>query len=85
MSWRKRVIEPRGAPGVIQPGDDLTPAELERLTGAKSPRRQVAVLWTLGVPFRAGARVISVSRAVAEQLPIWQAKADAKPRLDLVR
>ena len=65
--------------------DDLTPQELARLTGVQRLERQAAVLCKLGIPFRFGARTISVTRAVAEQLPIWREKATAGPRLDLVR
>lgn len=65
--------------------DTLTPQELERLTGHKKPAKQVAILASRGIPFRFGAGVVSVRRAVAEELPIWQEKAEARPRLDLVR
>ncbi len=64
--------------------DDLTPQELERLTGKRKAPAQVAELAKRGIPFRYGAGIVSVKRAVAEELPIWQAKAEAKPRLDLV-
>ena len=66
--------------------DDLTPQELFALTGQRKPERQALTLERIGVPFRFGGGVVSVRRAVAEELPAWQAKAQtARPRLDLVR
>ena len=63
---------------------DLTPAELETLTGHKKPERQAAALVRLGVPFRAAGRMLFVAREVAQHWPQWQAKQSG-PRLDLVR
>lgn len=63
----------------------LTPQELERLTGQKKPARQVSVLAAKGIPFRFGAGVVSVRREVAEELPIWQSRAEAGPRMDRVK
>ena len=64
---------------------DLSPAELATLTGSTKPRRQVVVLLTMGVPFRVGGGQISVKRAVADELPMWEARQNSGPRLDLVR
>jgi hypothetical protein len=65
--------------------EDLTPAEVEALTGQRRLLRQVAVLARLGVPFRFGGATVSVKRAVARELPQWQARQKtARPRLDLI-
>ena len=49
--------------------DDLTPQELFALTGQRKPERQALTLARIGVPFRFGGGVVSVRRAVAEELP----------------
>jgi hypothetical protein len=64
----------------------LTPAELRRLTGATTVRRQVSRLVSLGVPFAFGAGAVAVQREVAQALPQWQHIESVKTvRLDLVR
>lgn len=65
--------------------DDLSPAEIEALTGQRRLLRQVAVLARMGVPFRFGGATVSVKRAVARELPQWQARQNtAVVRMDLV-
>lgn len=67
-------------------GDELTPLEVEGLTGAKSASRQAAILARKGIPFRFGGGVVSVKRAVAAELPHWRARLhDAGPRMNLIR
>ncbi len=64
--------------------DDLSPAELQELTGHKKPGRQAAALVELGIPFRAAGRRIFVSRKVAEHWPQWQERR-CEVRLEMVR
>lgn len=64
--------------------DDLSPAELERLTGAKKPERQALELVKLGIPFRAAGRRLFVARSVAQYWPQWQ-QTRGEPRMDMVR
>lgn len=63
---------------------DLTPAELQTLTGQKKPDKQAAELVRLGIPFRAAGRALFVAREVAQHWPQWQARQSGV-RLDLVR
>lgn len=66
--------------------DDLTPGEVASLTQKKRADQQAAVLAKMGVPFRFGGGIVSVRRAVAQELPQWLAKMNtARPRLDLIR
>ncbi len=66
--------------------DALTAAELQAITGKRTPRQQVSRLVVMGVPFRFGGGIVEVKRAVAEELPQWrEAQAKRAPRLDLVR
>ena len=65
--------------------DTLTDAELQQLTGEKTLHRRVSWLVKRGIPFRCGGKQIAVSRAVASELPQWQAVKPQGPRLDLVR
>lgn len=53
---------------------DLTPAELEALTGQRKPEKQAARLVALGIPFRAAGRMLFVAREVAQHWPQWQAR-----------
>lgn len=64
--------------------DDLSPAELEQLTGAKKPERQALELVKLGIPFRAAGRRLFVARSVAQHWPQWQ-QTRGEVRLELVR
>lgn len=65
---------------------DLTPAEVADLTKQKRADRQAAALAKMGVPFRFGGGIVSVRRAVAQELPQWLAKMNtSRPRLDLIR
>ena len=63
---------------------DLTPAELQTLTGQKKPEKQAAALVALGIPFRAAGRMLFVAREVAQHWPQWQSRQTGV-RMDLVR
>ena len=66
--------------------DDLSPAEVADLTKKKRADQQAAALAKMGVPFRFGGGVVSVRRAVAQELPAWLAKTrESGPRFDLIR
>ncbi len=66
--------------------DALTATELAAITGRRTVRQQVAQLVRLGIPFRFGGGRVVVVRAVAEQLPQWDAvRTSRAPRLDMVR
>jgi hypothetical protein len=64
--------------------DDLSPAELEALTGHKKVERQAAALAKLRIPFRHGGGRLFVDRKVAQHWPQWQ-QTRGEVRLELVR
>jgi hypothetical protein len=63
---------------------DLTPTELQQLTGQKKPEKQAVALLALGIPFRAAGRALFVAREVAQHWPQWHDR-QAGVRMDLVR